>query len=209
MFYGVVAIAGPVLGNDVAAAIIVLLSFVLTRGLHLDGLVDVADAYMGARSREDILRILKDTHIGAFGAAAMAVSLILKFAGASLLVSTGLASAFIYGAVASRVVLMLTVAFFKYVRTNGVGSPMQGASKLFAALSALISIKIGVLYGLFDPSFLLVGIASIFCIAAGVLFAQFLQHRIGGTTGDIYGAVTEVSETLLFVVLGVVISYGS
>ena len=61
-----------------AVLVIVLLSF--SGGLHLDGLADTADGFFSSRSRERILEIMKDSHIGAMGVIAIVCVLLVKFA---------------------------------------------------------------------------------------------------------------------------------
>ncbi len=65
----------PHLGRSLAALIVVLVMIVVTGGLHEDGLADCADAFGGGWTREDRLRILKDSRIGSFGAIALVLSL--------------------------------------------------------------------------------------------------------------------------------------
>ena len=66
---------------EVGNALLIVLLVLLTRGLHQDGLADTVDGLAGGRTVEDRLRIMRDPRVGAFGATALFLSLLLRYAG--------------------------------------------------------------------------------------------------------------------------------
>ena len=65
--------------NELSAALVLLGGIVLSRGMHADGLADLADGFWGGRTREAILRIMKDPNVGSFGAIALSAMMLLKW----------------------------------------------------------------------------------------------------------------------------------
>ncbi|HOX07863.1 MAG TPA: adenosylcobinamide-GDP ribazoletransferase [Planctomycetota bacterium] len=179
-----------------AAAAAVVGGIVLTRGLHLDGLADWADGFGGGRDRESTLRIMKDPAIGAFGAMALASVLLLKFAAVARLAASGTALWLVAAATVSRTVQVDLMVSLPYARAEGgkAGPFVQGARgwHLAAALAAVLVI----LLGIFGP----LGAAA---LAAGWLFGRLFglwcRRRVGGVTGDLLGAGSELVETALLV----------
>ncbi|MGH2995111.1 MAG: adenosylcobinamide-GDP ribazoletransferase [Gaiellaceae bacterium] len=181
----------------VAAGLAVALEALLTGGLHLDALADSADG-LGARSRERALAIMREPGIGAFGASALVLDLIVKTAAlASLLASprAGLAvvAAFALGRAAP---LPLAVAL-RYAREKagsgrvltdhvGVGAVLAGSA--LAAGTALAAVGLQT-----------TGVMVLVAGAAVLTLAAVLRSRLGGVTGDGFGAAAEVVGTLALV----------
>ena len=76
----VLRVFSPVFPALVVAVLVLVAEALLTGALHLDGLADMADGFGGGRNREDVLRIMQDPHIGAFGVLGLALVLMLKIA---------------------------------------------------------------------------------------------------------------------------------
>jgi adenosylcobinamide-GDP ribazoletransferase len=177
-----------------AAALLLALTVLLTRGLHLDGLADTVDGLGGGRTPEARLAIMKDSRLGAFGAVALVLALLLKFAFFLALFEHEGERSLLLFPVISRWGLVLLAALAPYARPGGgLGQAMtEGATRtrtLGATASAL---------GL---SFLAGGIAGPLMLALAALavwgLSRFSKNRLGGITGDVYGAVNEIVELLV------------
>jgi adenosylcobinamide-GDP ribazoletransferase len=186
---------------SVSAIILVTALIILTRGFHLDGLADTADALLSHRSIERKLEILKDTHLGTFGVLAITLDVLLKV---SLL--TGLA---VSGLFPTHLLLLFpiwgrlcasTVACLSRPASQGVGLgynmlAFSGLNELFVA--SLFSLILSLVFGL--KTLLCCLMASLI----GYLLVKLWKKTLNGVTGDLLGASVELGEilTLLFFVI--------
>ena len=165
----------------------------LTGGLHLDGLADCCDGLLGSASRERRLEIMKDPHLGAFGVIGLFFALMLKAAALGLMPpSSGLS--IVLAATLGRW-LLLPVSRLPQARPGGMGADfaagLQTGSIFFAAI-----LPIGLAFLLGMQGWMAVLAALI--AAAAVLGLAW--KRIGGVTGDVLGALVEVTETAVLLV---------
>lgn len=198
-------LGGVLLGLDVAArealpplvvgAILVAALLVLTRAIHTEGFLDCCDGLFGGYSREERLRILRDTHVGAFAVIGGAALLLLKWsaiAGIPDGARTGLLLAF---PCLSRFGMVATMALFPYVREQGLGTAFQegrGWWQVAVASATAAAVAVLVLGG---GGAILLGAASVVALGAG----RWMTGMLGGMTGDTYGAVNEVGEVAVLV----------
>jgi adenosylcobinamide-GDP ribazoletransferase len=178
---------------------VVFLGAILTRGLHLDGLADTVDGLLSKKDRAGILRIMKDTQIGTFGVVVLFGVLAGKWIAVIRLLESGTALVVVVAYVVSRTVQVELAVTCAYAREEGGtgASFVRGAQtrhRLGAWLLALL------LLAPFGP----VGLAAIIAgFVLSKLLGGFFKRRIGGITGDLLGASSEVVETLVLVLLAV------
>src|SRR5581483_5893903 len=176
-----------------AAGIALAVGALLTGALHLDGLADTADS-LGAHTRERALEIMRDHAIGAYGAAAVALDLLVK--AAALAALAGDRSAIGYAAAAgaiSRAVPVVLGRALESVRPDGAGAAFRvsrPAVLVAVALALAVALASGVRDGL-----VLAAVGAAVALAAGAFF----RRRFGGGTGDTLGAATELAETAVLV----------
>lgn len=187
-------------GLEILAVVSLTVSSVLlTGGLHLDGLADTADGLGGGKDPESRLRIMKDSRIGAFGALTLLCLLLVKTA--AFFELTGHLLAILTAPMAARAIMILTFKLFKTARPGGMGEFFQKRCTLFEPIG-------GLLYSL-TATYLLIGTAGILSftitLVLALLIAHFFSRRLGGLTGDTYGAITELSE-LLFIICYAILS---
>ena len=189
------ALAGS-LSDLLAVAIAVVGGTLLTGALHLDALADAADA-LGTHSRERALEVMRDATIGAFGATAIGLNLLLKAGALTALVADGSVVRFALAAGAlSRVVPVLLAAGLPYARGgDGAGASLTRGGHLRAACAAVIAIAITVAVAGGDGA-ALAGFAAALTIAIALVYRRWL----GGVTGDALGAALELTETGALVV---------
>lgn len=177
-----------------SAVLVTTLLVVLTRGLHLDGLADLADGVGGGYTPKRRLEIMKDSRIGTFGAAALALAILFKVAGLYALIAANQWSTILLVPAFSRLTMVFAAYRSPYARAEGgLGKPfLEHMTKqelltatTFACLAALV-----IAPGLIFP-YLLAGL-----VCAAVL--RFFAGRwLGGITGDVLGATNELSEIVL------------
>lgn len=178
------------------------LPIILTGGIHCDGFIDSVDGLFSGREREKILEIMKDSRVGAFGAvslvllAALEISALVELIQLSICAS--LASIFV-APIISRLAMVVTIGTFPYARPEGMGKAFAKFTTrrtiIFAALStililiplAFVDVKI----------FVTTSAALLISLMFTLYFGNFAVKKIGGVTGDIYGAISLIIELLV------------
>ncbi|MEU9100919.1 adenosylcobinamide-GDP ribazoletransferase [Streptomyces sp. NPDC048361] len=196
-------------GATLAAVAATAAPALLTRGLHLDGLADVADGLGSAKPADDALRIMKRSDIGPFGVVTLLFCLLAQVAAlAHLFEQDGWArgtSAVVVAALAARTAL--TLASRRGVpaaRPDGLGAVVAGTVPAGRALAvATLVTAAGAAAGW--PVGPWAALHGALAVAAGLVAAQALLHRcvrrFGGVTGDVFGAVAEGAATVTLVAL--------
>ena len=176
----------------VAGATIVILLIAFSGGLHMDGLSDTADGFLSSRPRERVLEIMKESHVGAMGVIAIVGVLLMKFAALASLGQSDLWRAALLMPLAGRCAVVVQMAAIPYVRPQGLGAAFsKGRPRLAAVLAAAVLGAAG--WGVLGTRGLCV--AGV-CIAASLAFAAYCYRKIGGATGDTYGAGCEIVEVV-------------
>ncbi|MGH9899916.1 MAG: adenosylcobinamide-GDP ribazoletransferase [Pyrinomonadaceae bacterium] len=181
------------------STLIVALWAILTGALHLDGLADMVDGFGGGRTREDVLRIMRDHQIGAFGAVALILLMTVKIASvASLIVNASNYGYLILAPTLGRWTSVPLGKFMPYARRDniGLGISVTYHTGWFEVVGAtLITGVIFFLSGAGGTG----AICWLVVVVATIRDAYKCSHRIGGITGDTLGANIEICETLVLV----------
>jgi adenosylcobinamide-GDP ribazoletransferase len=173
-----------------AAAIALAATAWLTGALHEDGLADVADGLGGGRTPEAKLAIMRDPRIGSYGALALMLALLGRAGALAALAEPGVVLVALVAAGAiSRAALPAVMAALPQARADGLAAQAGRPHPLRAAAAALIAALIALaLLGSAAPAALVAG-------ALGALAVALLAWRqIGGYTGDVLGAIQQLSE---------------
>ena len=181
--------------QDVAVLISIAISLLLTGCFHEDGLADTCDGLGGGWTREQKLSIMKDSRIGTYGAAALWVSLMLKFVVLSQLINPVLA--LLVAHPLSRIIPTVFIAAMSYVsdvdtsKAKPLAESGSGADTAIAIITGLIALMF-----INNPFIIL----FVLLVLAGVAYI-FLKRQIGGFTGDTLGAVQQVGELAIYLSL--------
>jgi adenosylcobinamide-GDP ribazoletransferase len=176
-----------------AAGIVTLVVWVvLTGGLHLDGLADCCDGLLASTSVERRLEIMKDPHVGAFGVIGLVLLLMLKAAAlGSLTPAAG--SGILLAATLSRWCI-LPAGLLPLARPSGMGADFAlGFRGPFIIWGAVLPLAIAIFLGLHGIVSTLAG------LGAGALVLWLAKSRIGGVTGDVFGMLVELVETIVLI----------
>jgi len=180
--------------TDVLAAILVTLWVLITGGLHIDGLADSADAWIGGlNDRERTLEIMKDPYCGPIGVAVIVLVLLLKWTAISHLLKTDQTAFLIVLPMLSRSVIIVLFMSTVYVRESGLGTALLEYMPKEKILLPLLLLN-ALIYIIF-ASLLSLLLVVITIIALRILMIQ----RIGGMTGDTMGASIEIAEAVALV----------
>jgi adenosylcobinamide-GDP ribazoletransferase len=199
MLAGLAAALAGGMAPWLAAVLLAVLLAALTGGLHLDGFADVFDALGGGRGdRARMLEIMRDSRIGAHGAAALTLLLIAKVAAlAQIAERRDLLALLAFGTIA-RWLAALLVVLFPYVRAEGLGRAFNGeAGRTQVAIATGIAVVVVAMLG---TSLILPALGA---TAAVLAFAFWLHRRLGGLTGDVYGAAIELGEVVMLVLCSI------
>lgn len=188
-------IAGLALGLPAtpAAVFAVAVAVVLSGALHLDGLADVADGFGGGRDRQRKLALMRDSRLGTYGGAALALALVARVALVAALADrlgpAGAAGALIAAAALARPLAFLPTLLLEPARADGLGRSAR-PSAASVAIGVLIAAAAALALAGPLPGFVAVVTAA--AVAAGV--AAIARRQIGGYTGDVCGASAELAE---------------
>jgi adenosylcobinamide-GDP ribazoletransferase len=176
-----------------AGVLALLVWVVLTGGLHLDGLADCCDGLLASVGRERRLEIMKDPHVGAFGVIGLILVLLLKAAAlASMASDSGFA---ILLAASLARWCILPAGWLPLARPSGMGADFAaGLRRSFIVWGAVIPSVIALLLGARGVLSALAG------VGAAALILWFAKSRIGGVTGDVFGMLVEIVETIVLLV---------
>lgn len=190
------------INEGVAAALALATTMIVTGCLHEDGLADTADAFGGGRTIERKLEIMRDSRIGTYGTAALALSILLRWTSlASLPGGASAICALIAAHAASRGILAIMIQRTPQARESGLGASVGPVSDMVVVVALVIGALPLLLLGMSQAIVLILLIAGL----AWWLRRLFI-NQIGGVTGDTLGATQQIIEITVLVVAGAALS---
>jgi adenosylcobinamide-GDP ribazoletransferase len=182
--------------NHPVTTLLVLIYLVLVTGcFHEDGLADSADGFGGGWSRDQILVIMKDSRIGSYGATALVLSLLARY----LLLESLPTERFAAFIISSQILSRWSSLPLSYLLPAARAQNGQGAQ--IAKLTSKSSLVIASLFGVAIVAFLLRWSAIppiLFAILTVALSGWFYFRKIGGVTGDCFGATNQLTEIAVY-----------
>jgi cobalamin synthase len=177
----------------VVAALLVILDAIATGALHFDGLADTADGFGGGKSREDVLRIMRDHAIGSYGGLALAALVVLKgTAYAELLQKSNWMLAVALTPALGRWSILLLTAALPYARPSASAIEGMGKRSLFWGTGTILAATAAA-----SSARAWVALAAVAAVTAA--FGFYCRRRIGGITGDTLGANLQLCESAALV----------
>ncbi|MGB7088324.1 MAG: adenosylcobinamide-GDP ribazoletransferase [Phormidesmis sp.] len=182
----------------VSSVLVVALGIAITGGLHLDGVMDTADG-LAVPEPSRRLAVMSDSHMGAFGGMAAIVLILLKV---TALAAISHHRAFILVAVAvwGRWAQQWAIARYPYLKKTGKGAFHKAALPSIAYTLPSLIVMIGLTLSLSFSNVVpwpLLWRTLLGGLILAVLISAYFDRRLGGHTGDTYGAVVEWTEALL------------
>ena len=211
VLYGLYSLLLLFVPSLTAAVILLAVWIFLSGGLHLDGWMDTADGVLSHRSRERMLEIMKDSRVGAMGVIAAVLLMLFKFAALAELAALepSLQQLVLLAVIPvwSRWWMSAAIALWPNARQGeGMGALFQQVAwiQVFCGLivTSLLALLGGAVAGLSAAECgLLLAVSAVITIGAGSLAAIGLYRKLGGLTGDTYGALNETVEAVLLFAL--------
>jgi adenosylcobinamide-GDP ribazoletransferase len=195
--WGLARIGAPPL---LVAALVLALWVAITGALHLDGLADSADAWLGGhgatpeRTRERTLAIMRDPRSGPAAVVALVVLLLLKFAALASMPTVAW-QALLLAPTLARATVVLAFASTPYVRSSGLGSGLASAPRLPSLGTLALCVAGCAAMG--RPAWIALAAATLLFL----LWRRACMKRLGGMTGDTCGALVEIVEAGVLIVL--------
>lgn len=178
---------------------------IITGGLHLDGFADTCDGIAGHKTVAERLLVMRDSRVGAFAVVGVFLLLLIKYVALASIPGNLVTTALVLMPVVSRWAVVYAVAANPYARPAGLGQAFkQGATgmRLIIATIITLAVTLGVTY-LAKITWFYVAAATII-IGVWVVtlcLAAWLRRKLGGLSGDSYGAVNEVAEVVVLMVM--------
>ncbi len=185
-------VLGSFLPESVALASLIPVLLLTNGALHLDGFADTIDGLAGGRDRDDILGIMRDSSVGAVGAAGVAILILLKFLSLHELPPGEKAWAIFLFPVFGRWAMVPLAAFAGYARpSGGLGAAFAGNTKWVLLKATLLALVIAAPFAA-PFSILMLALLGVIIYMSSLYF----KRKLGGVTGDVFGFHSEFAELL-------------
>lgn len=193
------------LSNNISIALSMVATILATGAFHEDGFADSCDGFGGGWKTEQVLSIMKDSRVGTYATVGLICLFGVKFLSLVELSNASL-SALVFTYVAahtvSRLVASLVIEQYAYVQdidqskvkpitSTHLNSPDLHQTLIISAVPVIMLSFVAFIPTIF---------AVLACFAIAKLFANYSKKRIGGYTGDILGAVQQLSEVGFYLI---------
>jgi adenosylcobinamide-GDP ribazoletransferase len=186
-----------VLPSSVVNALLVVSLVVLSGGLHLDGLADTCDGLAKRGTPAERRRVMHDSRVGGLGVIGIALILLVKYVSLNSLPPSLMMFSLIIAPVISRWAMAYAIFAYPYGRASGLGKVFKQATGWQELVIATI-VALVVAAGLLKFA----GLVSLFMLwLLTMAVAVYLRGRFARLTGDAYGAINEVAESAVFIML--------
>ncbi len=182
---------GLLLPSAVVNALLIISLVVLTGALHLDGFVDTCDGIAGHKTVEARWLVMHDSRAGSFGIVGVVLLLLVKYVSLnSIPEPLLLMTALVVMPVISRWAMVYAIFAYPYAKPSGLGKIFkQGASWQRLVMATLVALVVAIVLSRLAGLAIMVGIWVIVMIVT-----NYLTRKFSGLTGDTYGAINEVAE---------------
>ena len=186
------------LPTAVSDALLIAFLIVITGAIHLDALADTADGIFSGKDRNGKLEIMKDSAVGAMGVVSIVMIIVLKYAALVALSAALKNKALLLMPMLGRWTQVVVAYCSEYAGlSKGLGFPFTNhVTLMILTLTALMS-SIAAFYLLSLPGIIIVGIVGV----TALFYSLFFKWLLGGVTGDVLGASTELTEVLILILI--------
>jgi adenosylcobinamide-GDP ribazoletransferase len=186
-----------ILPSSLVSILLIVALAILTGAHHLDGLMDSFDGLVVGKSKERRLEIMADSRVGSFGVIAAILLLLAKYSSLSSLPHTIMMPALLLMPTLSRWLMVSALFNFPSAKSSGMGATFkQGANWWRFAIATIIAVLAAALLLNWQGIILII---VLWLIVFGI--ASYFNARLGGLTGDVYGAINELSEVLVLILI--------
>ena len=189
-----------ILPAAVVNVLLIVLLVVITGALHLDGFVDTCDGLAVQPTVEDRWRVMHDSRVGAFGIIGVVLLLLVKYVSLSNIPGTLMIATLLFLPVVSRWAMVYAVFAYPYARPSGLGKVLkQGFGWRSFTIATVITLVVALaMFPLWHFTGLVV-MLGVWIVA--VVMAVIFKQKFAGLTGDNYGAINEVAEVMVLILV--------
>lgn len=188
------AASRPFLPVTTCVLLVLIYSTLITNGFHEDGLADALDGFGGGWTREQTLKIMRDSRIGTFGALGLIFLVLAKYNLLSLLEWRDVWRWLIFAHTASRWTVLPLCLWLPYAREQGQGGLVaRQISWRAAVIGTLTLMVVSLLFPWGTALFAFVTVAAVVVISG-----FYFRYRLNGITGDCLGATNQITEVALY-----------
>ena len=188
---------GLFLPSALVTVLLVVSLVVISGALHLDGFVDTCDGIGGHKTVEERWRVMQDSRAGGFGIIGVCCLLLVKYVSMSGVPDSWLMQTLVLMPVVGRWAMVYAVFAYPYAKPSGLGKVFkQMASWPRFVIATFITLAVVVILA---PLTGFVIMLAIWVIV--IAMAAYLKGKFGGLTGDTYGAINEVAEVCVLILV--------
>jgi adenosylcobinamide-GDP ribazoletransferase len=197
---------GLFLPSEVANILLIVALVMISGALHLDGFVDTFDGIAGHKPVEARWQVMRDSRVGAFGVVGVVLLLLVKYVSLNSLPGALLMVSLVLMPLISRWTMVYALFAYPYARPDGLGKALKqgtGWSRFIIATAVTLAFTVGLAWLAGMTYFYLVGPAIMlgsWVVIVGV--AGYLKGKFAGLTGDTYGAINEIAEVGVLILIG-------
>ncbi len=181
---------GWFLPTAVVHVLLIVFLAVISGALHLDGLADTCDGLASGKTPEERWQVMRDSRVGSFGIVGVCCLLLVKYVSLNNVPQSLVMTSLVLMPVISRWAMVYAIFAYPYARPSGLGKVFkQGVNWLKLVMATLIALAVAAALSRLAGLAVMLGIWVIV-----VIMATYLKRKFSGLTGDTYGAINEVAE---------------
>ncbi len=186
-----------ILPAAVVNALLITSLVVISGALHLDGFVDTCDGIAGHKPVQDRWQVMHDSRVGGFGIVGVVLLLLVKYVSLNSVPAPLVGTTLVLMPVISRWAMVYSIFVYPYAKPSGLGKVFKQETRwLRFTMATLITLVVVVILAQ------LVGLATIFLVwLITVAVATYLKSKFSGLTGDTYGAINEMTEVSVLIII--------
>jgi len=203
LLVGLNLLLGLLLPVAVVNGLLVVFLVLITGALHLDGLADTCDGIAVGKTPEERWQVMHDSRAGSFGIVGVCCLLLLKYVALNNVSGDYLLAGLVFMPVISRWAMVYAIFAYPYARPSGLGKAFkEAASWPTLVVATLITLAIAVVLARWVGLAIMLAIIVLAVWIMVAIMAAFLKRRFDGLTGDTYGAINEVTEVCVLILMG-------
>ncbi|MFC2032863.1 adenosylcobinamide-GDP ribazoletransferase [Chloroflexota bacterium] len=177
--------------------LLIIFLVMMSGGLHLDGFIDTCDGIAGHKAVEVRWEVMRDSRVGSFGVIGVFCLLLLKYASLNTVPEHLMVIALVIMPVVSRWAMVYAVFVYPYARPSGLGKVFkQEARWYWFTMATVITVAVAFIVAEIAGLIIMLGIWIV-----TVVVAFYLKRKFSGLTGDNYGAINQVAEVCVLIIV--------
>jgi len=204
LLVGLNLLFGLLLPPMLVAALLVAFLVIISGAIHLDGFADTCDGLVNHKTVEERWQVMHDSRAGAFGIVGIVLLLLLKYVALTSIPEASKIMALILMPVISRWTMVYALFAYPYARPSGLGKAFkQGTTWPRFTMATIIAVAVAAIIAQ------LIGLAILFLVwVVAVAAAAYFKSKFSGLTGDNYGAINEVAEVSVLILITILARFG-